>query len=144
MKDNKMQITKNESLSKVDEMFCELKKNKKLALMPFIMAGDPNIETTSEILLKLQEKGADLIELGIPYSDPLADGPVIQVAASRALKSGTTPRKVITLLESLKDKLNIPIIFFSKSSISFCCSSFDNELNLISSLSLTTFSYFFL
>jgi len=82
-------------------------------LMPFIMAGDPNIEITSEILLKLQENGADLIELGIPYSDPLADGPVIQLAASRALKSGTTSRKVITLLKSLKGKLNIPIILFS-------------------------------
>jgi len=113
MKDNKMQITNNESLSKVDEKFCELKNNKKLALMPFIMAGDPNIEITSEILLKLQENGADLIELGIPYSDPLADGPVIQVAASRALKSGTSLRKVIKLLESLKGKLNIPIILFS-------------------------------
>ena len=113
MKDNKMQVTKNESLSKVDEMFCELKNNKKLALMPFIMAGDPNIEITSEILLKLQENGADLIELGIPYSDPLADGPVIQLAASRALKSGTSLRKVIKLLESLKGKLKIPIILFS-------------------------------
>ena len=113
MKDNKMQITKNESSSKVDEKFCELKNNKKLALMPFIMAGDPNIEITYEILLKLQENGADLIELGIPYSDPLADGPVIQVAASRALKSGTNLRKVIKLLDSLKGKLNIPIILFS-------------------------------
>ena len=113
MKDNKMQITKNEFLSKVDEKFCELKNNKKLALMPFIMAGDPNIKITSEILLKLQENGANLIELGIPYSDPLADGPVIQVAASRALKSGTSLRKVIKLLESLKGKLNIPIILFS-------------------------------
>ena len=81
--------------------------------MPFIMAGDPNIEITSEILLRLQENGADLIELGIPYSDPLADGPVIQLSASRALKSGTSPRKVIKLLESLKGKLNIPIILFS-------------------------------
>ena len=113
MKDNKIQITKNESLSNIDKKFYELKKNKKLALMPFIMAGDPNIEKTSEILLKLQENGADLIELGIPYSDPLADGPVIQVAASRALKSGTNLRKVIKLLESLKGKLNIPIILFS-------------------------------
>ena len=113
MKDNKMQITKNESLSKVDEIFCELKNKKKIALMPFIMAGDPNIEITSEILLKLQENGADLIELGIPYSDPLADGPVIQEAASRALKSGTSLRKVINLLESLKGKLNMPIILFS-------------------------------
>ena len=113
MKVNKMQIIKNEALSKVDEKFFELKNNKKLALMPFIMAGDPNIEKTSEILLKLQENGADLIELGIPYSDPLADGPIIQLSASRALKSGTTPRKVITLLESLKNKLSIPIILFT-------------------------------
>ena len=104
MKDNQMQMTQNQSFSKVDEKFYELKKNKKLALMPFIMAGDPNIEITSGILLKLQENGADLIELGIPYSDPLADGPVIQVAASRALKSGTSLIKVIKLLESLKGK----------------------------------------
>ena len=108
-----MQMIKNEPLSKVDEKFYELNNDKKLALMPFIMAGDPNIEITSKILLKLQENGADLIELGIPYSDPLADGPVIQLAATRALKSGTTQRKVITLLESLKGKLDIPIILFS-------------------------------
>ena len=114
MKENKKpQIIKNETLSKINEKFLELKKSKKLALMPFIMAGDPNIEKTSEILLKLQEKGADLIELGIPYSDPLADGPIIQFSASKALKSGTTCIKVIQLLESLKDKLKIPVILFS-------------------------------
>ena len=114
MKENKKpQFTKNETLSKINEKFLELKKSKKLALMPFIMAGDPNIEKTSEILLKLQEKGADLIELGIPYSDPLADGPIIQFSASRALKSGTTSIKVIQLLESLKDKLRIPVILFT-------------------------------
>ena len=114
MKENKKtQITKNETLSKINEKFLELKKSKKLALMPFIMAGDPNIEKTSEILLKLQEKGADLIELGIPYSDPLADGPIIQFSASKALKSGTTSIKVIQLLESLKDKLHIPVILFT-------------------------------
>ena len=110
---NKMKIYKNETLSKIDKKFNELKNYNKLALMPFIMAGDPNIETTSEILLKLQEKGADLIELGIPYSDPLADGPVIQLSSSRSLKSGTTPKKVIQLLESLKGKLNITIILFT-------------------------------
>ena len=106
-------MTKNSTLSKIDMMFIELKKNNKLALMPFIMAGDPNIKTTSEILLKLQEKGADLIELGVPYSDPLADGPIIQLSASRALKSGATLKKIIQLLESLKGKLNIPIILFT-------------------------------
>ena len=106
-------IDKNESLSKIDKKFIELKKKSKLALMPFIMAGDPSISLTSEILLELQEKGADLIELGIPYSDPLADGPIIQFSASRALKSGATPRKVIKLLESLEGKLHIPIILFT-------------------------------
>ncbi len=114
MKENKKpQITNNETLSKINERFLELKKSNKLALMPFIMAGDPNIEKTSEILLKLQEKGADLIELGIPYSDPLADGPIIQFSASKALKSGTTAIKVIQLLESLKKKLHIPVILFT-------------------------------
>ena len=63
MQNSKMQITKNESLSKIDAKFCELKNNKKLALMPFIMAGDPNIEITSEILLNLQENGADILSL---------------------------------------------------------------------------------
>ena len=106
-------MTKNTFLSKINAKFCDLNNVNKLALMPFIMAGDPNLEITSEILLKLQEKGADLIELGIPYSDPLADGPIIQLSASRALKSGTTPKKVINLLESLKSEIHIPIILFS-------------------------------
>ncbi len=109
----KKEIRKIETLSKINEKFLELKKSKKLALMPFIMAGDPNIEKTSEMLLKLQEKGADLIELGIPYSDPLADGPIIQFSASRALKSGTTSIKVIQLLDSLKERLHIPVILFT-------------------------------
>ncbi len=106
-------MIKKDTFSKIEERFAELKCDKKLALMPFIMAGDPNIEMSSEILLKLQENGADLIELGIPYSDPLADGPIIQIAASRALKSGTTPLKIIKLLESLKGRLHLPIILFS-------------------------------
>jgi len=103
----------NMSLSKIDKKFIELKKDNRLALMPFLMAGDPSIDKTSEILLKLQEKGADLIELGIPYSDPLADGPIIQLSASRAINSGTSPMKVIELLASLKSELNIPIILFT-------------------------------
>ena len=81
--------------------------------MPFLMAGDPNLEKTAEILLALQENGADLIELGIPYSDPLADGPIIQLSATRALRSGTTSIKVLQLLENLKEKINIPIILFT-------------------------------
>ena len=59
--------------------------------MPFLMAGDPDLAVTAEVLLSLQSAGADMVELGMPYSDPLADGPVIQAAASRALAAGTTP-----------------------------------------------------
>ena len=99
--------------SKIEKKFIDLKKNNKLALMPFIMAGDPNIKKTSDILLELQKKGADIIELGIPYSDPLADGPIIQLSASRALRSGTSPLKVLKLLEEIKEKLYIPVILFT-------------------------------
>ena len=81
--------------------------------MPFLMAGDPDLETTAKILLKLQESGADMIELGIPYSDPLADGPIIQLAASRALSSGTSTDKVFKMLSELRDELLIPIILFT-------------------------------
>ena len=100
-------------LSLINNKFNELRTKKRLALMPFLMAGDPNLEITSEILLKLQEKGADFIELGIPYSDPLADGPIIQLSAYKALGSGTTLKKVLDLLLTLKGKLHIPIILFT-------------------------------
>ena len=81
--------------------------------MPFLMAGDPNLKITSEILLSLQEKGADIIELGIPYSDPLADGPIIQLSASRALSNGTSLLKVMELLQDLEGELNTPVILFT-------------------------------
>ena len=83
--------------------------------MPFLMAGDPDLDTTAKILLELQASGADMIELGIPYSDPLADGPIIQLAASRALSSGTSPAKVFNMLWDLRSELTIPIILFTYS-----------------------------
>ena len=101
------------NLSLINYKFNHLRKKGKFALMPFLMAGDPTLEVTSKILLELQEKGADFIELGIPYSDPLADGPIIQLSASRALKSGTSLAKVLDLLKTLKGKLNIPVILFT-------------------------------
>jgi len=100
-------------LSIIEKKFEELKEESRLALMPFLMAGDPNLEITAEILIELQEKGADIIELGIPYSDPLADGPIIQLSASRALKSGTNINGVLRLLETLKGRLKIPIVLFT-------------------------------
>ena len=86
-----------------------------MALMPFLMAGDPDLATTADVLLSLQANGADMVELGIPYSDPLADGPVIQASAQRALDAGATPARVLEMLTGLKDRLTIPVILFTYS-----------------------------
>jgi tryptophan synthase alpha chain len=83
--------------------------------MPFLMAGDPDLASTAATLLALQGAGADLIELGIPYSDPLADGPVIQAAAARALAAGTTPGRVLEMLGSLRSSLTTPVVLFTYS-----------------------------
>ncbi|MFM7312485.1 MAG: tryptophan synthase subunit alpha, partial [Cyanobium sp.] len=99
----------------IQQRFAELQAAGRCALMPFLMAGDPDLDTTRRALLALQGAGADLIELGIPYSDPLADGPVIQAAASRALGSATTPGGVLAMLASLRGELTTPVILFTYS-----------------------------
>ena len=73
------------SKSPIAQRFELVRQAERLALMPFLMAGDPDLKTTAEVLLALEGAGADMVELGMPYSDPLADGPVIQAAAARAL-----------------------------------------------------------
>ncbi len=114
---NKEDFLENGSRARnsISSLFSQIKLEDRIALMPFIMAGDPDLETSAEILLRLQESGADIIELGIPYSDPLADGPVIQAAASRALRSGTTPSRVLEMLSNLRGKLFTPVILFTYS-----------------------------
>ena len=99
----------------IQQRFGQLQAEGRCALMPFLMAGDPDLERTRATLLALQANGADLIELGIPYSDPLADGPVIQAAASRALGSATTPGAVLEMLAGLRGELTIPVILFTYS-----------------------------
>ena len=107
--------TTAERSSLIGQRFQQLRRDGKLAVMPFLMAGDPDLAKTVQVLLALQRAGADMVELGMPYSDPLADGPVIQAAASRALASGTTPGSVLEMLSSLKGQLSIPVILFSYS-----------------------------
>ena len=99
----------------IQQRFSQLQQQGRCALMPFLMAGDPDLSSTRSSLLALQAAGADMIELGIPYSDPLADGPVIQAAASRALRSATTPGRVLEMLTNLKGELQIPVILFTYS-----------------------------
>lgn len=100
-------------MTSVSECFARLRDRGECALIPFITAGDPSLEITEQALLALDANGADLIELGVPYSDPLADGPVIQAAATRALQNGTTLRKVLEMLKRLTPNLNAPIILFT-------------------------------
>lgn len=99
----------------IQQRFSQLRQQHRCALMPFLMAGDPHLDATRATLLALQAQGADLVELGIPYSDPLADGPVIQAAASRALAAGTTPARVLAMLDSLRGELQIPVVLFTYS-----------------------------
>ena len=103
------------SKSPITQRFELVRQAERLALMPFLMAGDPDLKTTAEVLLALEGAGADMVELGMPYSDPLADGPVIQAAAARALAAGTTPGSVLEMLKSLKGRLSIPVILFTYS-----------------------------
>ncbi|WP_394219660.1 tryptophan synthase subunit alpha [Halobacillus trueperi] len=82
--------------------------------IPFLVAGDPSPELTIQFALRLQEEGADVLELGVPYSDPLADGPTIQRAAQRALKAGMSLRKAIELVPKLRENgLEIPVVIFT-------------------------------
>ena len=80
------------------------------ALIPYITAGDPDLTTTKELILSLQEAGADVIELGVPFSDPQADGPVIQAAGQRALQSGTTLAGILKVAGELKGQVRVPLV----------------------------------
>ncbi|KAG1347689.1 tryptophan synthase alpha chain [Cocos nucifera] len=97
----------------ISETFSRLRDQGKVALIPFLTAGDPDLSTTSEALKILDSCGSDLIELGMPYSDPLADGPVIQAAATRALAKGFNFDAVILMLKEVVPQLSCPIALFT-------------------------------
>ncbi|MEH2066217.1 MAG: tryptophan synthase subunit alpha [Nostoc sp.] len=100
-------------MTAISDCFETLGRNGECALIPFITAGDPDLETTAKALQVLDRSGADIIELGIPYSDPLADGPVIQAAATRALQRGTKLEQVLEMLQEITPQLRSPIILFT-------------------------------
>ncbi len=100
-------------MTSISHCFESLHTYSQCALIPFITAGDPDLETTAEALRVLERSGANLIELGVPYSDPLADGPVIQAAATRALQRGTRLDQVLEMVEGVSPTLRSPIILFT-------------------------------
>jgi tryptophan synthase alpha chain len=100
-------------MSRIQETFEKLKRQGKKALIPYIMAGDPDLSTTQSLVLELEKSGADIIELGVPFSDPLADGPVIQRASERSLRHKTSLRGVIDLVRILRRQTQIPLVFMS-------------------------------
>lgn len=100
-------------LSRIKETFARLKREGRGGLIPFITAGDPNIETTRELLVALARAGADVIELGVPFSDPIADGPVIQRASQRALLNGTSVAQILKVVADVRRELAAPIVIFS-------------------------------
>jgi len=97
----------------VSERMAALRERGQCALIPFITAGDPDLDTTAKALELLDRNGADIIELGVPYSDPLADGPVIQAAATRALAKGVRFNDVLAMVKTVSPKLKAPIVLFT-------------------------------
>lgn len=100
-------------MSKIKQEFDKIKSDGKKGFIPFVTAGDPDIDTSFEIILKLAECGADIIELGVPFSDPMADGPTIQRSSQRALENGTNVASVLALVERFRKQSDTPIVLFS-------------------------------
>lgn len=100
-------------MSRIEKKFKEVLGRKGKAFIPYVMAGDPNLERTKELVGILEECGADIIELGVPFSDPLADGPTIQKAAQRALGEGVTLKKVIEFVGDVRKTTQIPIVLMT-------------------------------
>jgi tryptophan synthase alpha chain len=96
-------------MNRIEKKFRQLKKEGKKAFIPYIMAGDPSLEETKSLFTLLEDCGADIIELGVPFSDPLADGPVIQRASERALSRGVTLRDVIAVVKDIRAFSDVPI-----------------------------------
>ena len=99
-------------MSKIQQAFAEGK-----AFIPFITCGDPDLETTEKIIEAMEEAGADLIELGIPFSDPTAEGPVIQEGNLRALSGGVTTDKVFDMVKRVRQKVTIPMVFMTYANV---------------------------
>src|SRR5881275_2008195 len=100
-------------MSPIGKAFAALKCRGRGGFIPFITAGDPDLATTELLLIELGAAGADVIELGVPFSDPVADGEVIQRASERALRNGVTLRDALACIAHARQRINVPIVLFS-------------------------------
>jgi len=98
--------------TRISQTWERLKQENKRALIPYITAGDPSLETTRQLIFGLEQAGADMIEVGMPFSDPMADGPTIQKASERALASKVSLKSVLGMVKEVRKKTEIPIILF--------------------------------
>jgi len=103
-------LSRSSASGRIESRFEALRSKGEKALIPFVTAGDPDLETSFEMVIALAEAGADVIELGVPFSDPIADGPVVQRAGERALASGTSLRRVLELVAGLRQRTQVPIV----------------------------------
>src|SRR5215510_8486421 len=99
-------------MNRIVERFARLKHEQKKGFIVYIGAGDPNLEATRQLALAFDKLGVDVLELGVPFSDPLADGLVNQLAAQRGLESGTTPPKVLETVTAIRKQSQIPIVLY--------------------------------
>lgn len=100
-------------MSRIAAKFKQMKVTGRKGFIPFVSAGDPDLETSEKIVLKLAELGADIIELGVPFSDPMADGPTIQRSSMRALENGTTLIRILEMVKNIREQSDVPIVLFS-------------------------------
>ncbi len=100
-------------MTRITQAFAQLRKRGERALIPYFTAGDPSIQATRQLLVEAARQGADLIELGVPFSDPLADGPVIQRASQRALASGVTLARILELVREIRGEVSTPLVLLT-------------------------------
>lgn len=107
-------------MNRIDKKFIRLKKRGKKAFIAFITAGYPDLPTTAKLVIELEKRGIDIIELGVPFSEPLADGPVIQEASEYSLKKGTNLVKILDLVKKLRKQVSLPICLMTYYNPVFC------------------------
>ena len=98
-------------MNRIVEKFKHLEEKNEKAFIPFVTAGDPDLDTTLELVLALEKAGSDIVEIGIPYSDPMADGPVIQASSTRALARGIKIKLIMDKVKEIREKTQIPLVY---------------------------------